>query len=175
MQFVRPGLRLRSTLPTSLPIARSPLCNTVADPNGLPLDAAGVTTPGTVSVSFVAAVLPNCQKERHHANRDGNGHRFPRQRLRGSINIPTQKRRRDSTLRPLTPSAFTARGIQPCATWGPTTPAQHSISFPTARGWVMFTTSSRLQFASTAHRAGDHSGRAADAQPVAARANALPL
>ena len=66
---------------------------------------------------------------------------------------------------------FTARGIQPCATWGPTTPAQHSISFPTARGWVMFTTSSRLQFASTAHRAGDHSGRAADAQPVAARAN----
>ena len=36
---------------------------TLADPNGLPLDNAGVTTPGTISTSFVAAVLPNSQEQ----------------------------------------------------------------------------------------------------------------
>ncbi|MGA3187672.1 MAG: OmcA/MtrC family decaheme c-type cytochrome [Bryobacteraceae bacterium] len=32
---------------------------TLTDPNGLPLDSTGATTPGTISVSLVAAVLPN--------------------------------------------------------------------------------------------------------------------
>lgn len=36
---------------------------TIADPNGLPLDGAGITTPGKVSLSFVAAVLPNGQRD----------------------------------------------------------------------------------------------------------------
>jgi OmcA/MtrC family decaheme c-type cytochrome len=36
---------------------------TLTDPNGLPLDAAGITTPGTVSLGYIAAVLPNNQEE----------------------------------------------------------------------------------------------------------------
>ena len=36
---------------------------TLTDPNGLPLDAAGITTPGTISLSYIAAVLPNNQDE----------------------------------------------------------------------------------------------------------------
>ena len=35
----------------------------IADPNGLPLDASGVTTPGVVSLSYIAAVLPNSQQQ----------------------------------------------------------------------------------------------------------------
>ena len=36
---------------------------TLTDPNGMPLDAAGVTTPGTVSLSYIAAVIPNGQED----------------------------------------------------------------------------------------------------------------
>ena len=36
---------------------------TLPDPDGLPLDATGVTTPGTISVKFIAAVPPNDQQE----------------------------------------------------------------------------------------------------------------
>src|SRR5580698_5146367 len=35
----------------------------LADPFGLPLDSAGVYTPGTISTSFVAAYLPNGQEQ----------------------------------------------------------------------------------------------------------------
>jgi hypothetical protein len=36
---------------------------TITDPNGLPLDAAGVNTPGAVTLGLIAAVLPNNQEE----------------------------------------------------------------------------------------------------------------
>jgi OmcA/MtrC family decaheme c-type cytochrome len=36
---------------------------TLTDPKGLPLDAAGVTTPGTITLRYIAAVLPNNQEE----------------------------------------------------------------------------------------------------------------
>ncbi len=35
----------------------------VADPKGLPLDAAGITTPGAISLSFIAAYIPNDQEQ----------------------------------------------------------------------------------------------------------------
>jgi OmcA/MtrC family decaheme c-type cytochrome len=35
----------------------------LTDPNGLPLDSAGVTTPGLVGLSYVAAVIPNSQED----------------------------------------------------------------------------------------------------------------
>src|SRR5207248_1633650 len=35
----------------------------IADPVGLPLDKAGVTTPGAVNLSFIAAYIPNGQEQ----------------------------------------------------------------------------------------------------------------
>jgi len=35
----------------------------LTDSNGLPLDAAGVTTPGAISLGYIAAVLPNDQED----------------------------------------------------------------------------------------------------------------
>jgi hypothetical protein len=35
---------------------------TLTDPAGLPLDATGVTTPGAISLGYIAAVLPNNQQ-----------------------------------------------------------------------------------------------------------------
>ena len=51
---------------------------TLTDPNGLPLDSAGVTTPGTISLSYVAAVIPNGQEDYTTYTtraRDGHGDR----------------------------------------------------------------------------------------------------
>src|ERR1019366_10732390 len=36
---------------------------TVADPGGLPLDIAGVTTPGPITLSYVAAYIPQGQEQ----------------------------------------------------------------------------------------------------------------
>ena len=36
---------------------------TLADPNGLPLDATGATTPGVVSLGYVAAYIPKGQEQ----------------------------------------------------------------------------------------------------------------
>jgi OmcA/MtrC family decaheme c-type cytochrome len=36
---------------------------TLTDPNGLPLDAAGITTPGTIALGYIATVLPNDQEQ----------------------------------------------------------------------------------------------------------------
>src|ERR1035441_7462650 len=40
----------------------------VADPNGLPLDPAGITTPGAVSVSFLCAYIPKGQTQFYDYN-----------------------------------------------------------------------------------------------------------
>jgi len=39
------------------------IAGTITDPTGLPLDKAGVTTPGAVSLSFIAAYIPNGKEQ----------------------------------------------------------------------------------------------------------------
>ena len=63
VQFVHPGLVIAVTGSTVAPDGTVTAQYTLADPDGLPLDSAGVTTPGTISTSFVAAVLPNGQEQ----------------------------------------------------------------------------------------------------------------
>jgi OmcA/MtrC family decaheme c-type cytochrome len=61
--FVRPGLTVTVN---SAEIAADGTISTVftlADPAGAPLDRQGVTTPGAVSLSFVAARIPNGQTQ----------------------------------------------------------------------------------------------------------------
>ena len=61
VQFVRPGLVIKVNSAQIAADGTISAVYTVTDPAGLPLDSAGVTTPGTISLSFVAAVLPNDQ------------------------------------------------------------------------------------------------------------------
>jgi OmcA/MtrC family decaheme c-type cytochrome len=63
VQFVHPGLAITVTGATIASDGTITTQYTLADPNGLPLDNAGVYTPGTISTSFVAAVLPNGQEQ----------------------------------------------------------------------------------------------------------------
>ena len=63
VNFVRPGL---VTKILSAQIAQDGTIQVrfrLTDPRGLPLDRTGVTTPGAVSTSFIAAVLPNDQSQ----------------------------------------------------------------------------------------------------------------
>lgn len=63
VEFVNPGLVININ---SAKIASDGTITTVytlTDPNGLPLDVAGVTTPGAITLGFIAAVLPNDQEE----------------------------------------------------------------------------------------------------------------
>jgi OmcA/MtrC family decaheme c-type cytochrome len=61
--FVRPGLVIKISSAKIADDATITVTYSVADPKGLPLDIAGVTTPGAVSLSYVAAVLPNDQTQ----------------------------------------------------------------------------------------------------------------
>jgi len=61
IQFVRPGLSITINSAEIAADGTITAVYTIADPSGLPLDATGVTTPGTVAISLVAAVLPNNQ------------------------------------------------------------------------------------------------------------------
>ena len=63
VQFVRPGLTITVNSAAVGSDGTITTVYTVTDPNGLPLDAAGVTTPGVVSLSFLAAVLPADQED----------------------------------------------------------------------------------------------------------------
>lgn len=63
VNFVRPGLSFQIV---SAKIAQDGTISVdykLSDPKGLPLDLSGVTTPGAVSVSFVAAYLPQGQTQ----------------------------------------------------------------------------------------------------------------
>jgi len=63
INFVRPGLVFKVS---SASIAQDGTITArvlVTDPQGLPLDRNGVDTPGTVSMSFIAATIPNGQKQ----------------------------------------------------------------------------------------------------------------
>ncbi len=59
VQFVRPGLTITVNSGTIAADGTIAAVYSLTDPNGLPLDASGVTTPGTIALSYVAAVLPN--------------------------------------------------------------------------------------------------------------------
>jgi OmcA/MtrC family decaheme c-type cytochrome len=61
--FVRPGLTVTINSATIAPDGTITTIYTLTDPSGLPLDVAGVTTPGPISLGFVAAVLPNNQEQ----------------------------------------------------------------------------------------------------------------
>jgi OmcA/MtrC family decaheme c-type cytochrome len=63
VNFVRPGLAVKINSAQIAADGTISVTYTITDPKGLPLDIAGVTTPGAVSISHVAAVLPNDQTQ----------------------------------------------------------------------------------------------------------------
>jgi OmcA/MtrC family decaheme c-type cytochrome len=63
VQFVRPGLIVTVNSANIAGDGTITTVYTLTDPNGLPLDAAGITTPGTMSISYIAAVLPANQED----------------------------------------------------------------------------------------------------------------
>jgi OmcA/MtrC family decaheme c-type cytochrome len=63
VQFVRPGLVFKITSAQVASDGTITATLSIADPAGLPLDRAGVTTPGAVSISMVAATIPKGQEQ----------------------------------------------------------------------------------------------------------------
>ena len=63
VNFVRPGLTLKVVSATIAQDGTISVDYKITDPNGLPLDPAGITTPGAVSVSFVCAYIPKGQTQ----------------------------------------------------------------------------------------------------------------
>ncbi len=63
LAFVRPGLSIAINSASIAPDGTITTVYTLTDPSGLPLDPLGVTTPGTISLGYVAAVLPNNQEQ----------------------------------------------------------------------------------------------------------------
>ena len=63
VEFVRPGLVI--TINSAQVAADGTITTvyTITDPKGLPLDAAGITTPGTLTFGYVAAFIPQTQEE----------------------------------------------------------------------------------------------------------------
>ena len=63
VNFVRPGVKVKIA---SAAIAKDGTITArvnITDPKGLPLDRDGITTPGTVSMSLIAAYIPAGQKQ----------------------------------------------------------------------------------------------------------------
>lgn len=63
VQFVRPGLTIAVQSAAIAGDGTITTTFTVTDPSGLPLDMAGVTTPGTIALSFLAAAIPQGQEQ----------------------------------------------------------------------------------------------------------------
>lgn len=63
VDFVRPGLVITIKSAQVAADGAITVTYTVADPKGLPLDTAGTSTPGTISLSFVASYIPNGQEQ----------------------------------------------------------------------------------------------------------------
>jgi hypothetical protein len=63
VDFVRPGLVFKITGAQIASDGTIAVTISIADPQGLPLDRAGVTTPGAVSISMVAATIPKSQEQ----------------------------------------------------------------------------------------------------------------
>jgi OmcA/MtrC family decaheme c-type cytochrome len=63
VQFVRPGLVIKvegATIASDRTISAT---FSISDPQGLPLDRTGVSTPGAVALSFIAATIPQSQEQ----------------------------------------------------------------------------------------------------------------
>ncbi len=63
VNFVRPGLTLKIVSASVAQDGTISVDYKVSDPKGLPLDPAGITTPGAVSVSFICAYIPKGQSQ----------------------------------------------------------------------------------------------------------------
>jgi OmcA/MtrC family decaheme c-type cytochrome len=63
VNFVRPGLNFTIVSANIAQDGTISVDYKVTDPKGLPLDTAGITTPGAVSVSFLAAYIPKGQTQ----------------------------------------------------------------------------------------------------------------
>src|SRR3954453_17940961 len=63
VNFVRPGLSLKIVSANIATDGTISVDYKITDPKGLPLDPAGITTPGAVSVSFLCAYIPKGQTQ----------------------------------------------------------------------------------------------------------------
>src|SRR5271165_7064658 len=63
VEFVAPGLTITINSANIAADGTITVAYSLTDPNGLPLDAAGVTTPGTITLGYIAAVLPSNQED----------------------------------------------------------------------------------------------------------------
>ena len=63
VDFVRPGLNITINSAKIAADGTITVVYTLTDPSGLPLDAAGVTTPGAISLAYVASYIPQGQTQ----------------------------------------------------------------------------------------------------------------
>jgi OmcA/MtrC family decaheme c-type cytochrome len=63
VQFVNPGLTIKINSASVAANGTITTTYTITDPTGLPLDAAGINTPGTVGLSYMAAYIPATQEQ----------------------------------------------------------------------------------------------------------------
>jgi OmcA/MtrC family decaheme c-type cytochrome len=63
VNFVRPGLAITINSASITTGGVISMIYTLTDPTGLPLDGAGVTTPGAVTLAYVAAYIPHGQAQ----------------------------------------------------------------------------------------------------------------
>jgi OmcA/MtrC family decaheme c-type cytochrome len=63
VDFVRPGLVITINSASISSTGAISVTFTLTDPSGLPLDAAGVTTPGAVTLTYFAAYIPQGQEQ----------------------------------------------------------------------------------------------------------------
>jgi OmcA/MtrC family decaheme c-type cytochrome len=63
VDFVRPGLVITINSASISSTGTISVTYTLTDPSGLPLDSAGLNTPGVVSLAYVASYIPNGQAQ----------------------------------------------------------------------------------------------------------------
>jgi OmcA/MtrC family decaheme c-type cytochrome len=63
LDFVSPGLVITINSARISSAGAITVTYSLADPNGLPLDATGATTPGVISLAYVASYIPNGQEQ----------------------------------------------------------------------------------------------------------------
>src|SRR5215472_12649159 len=63
VQYVNPGLTITINSAAVAKDGTISVVYTIADPTGQALDASGGTTPGAVTLGFIASVLPNNQSD----------------------------------------------------------------------------------------------------------------
>jgi hypothetical protein len=63
VDFVSPGLAITINSASISSAGVISVTYTLTDPNGLPLDASGTTTPGVISLAYVASYIPKGQEQ----------------------------------------------------------------------------------------------------------------